>query len=522
MHKFGSTGILTGYIKQLLASFELPMVRLYTTDHMEYRENKISQHILTHNERYDVVESQLSVSEEDSGINYIVPYLRDNKLQVYVDGIWKEAGLFTKSPSATYYSRGQHLLNKTKKLQIRDNVYDYYTHEYLGDYLRFLRDYDNMNLMPLYNCFSNHLCEVLEYTFSNSVDRFVTFDIADEKYKIYMIPVKLFKQYTIAMDTDSAIEICCGVYNSNLVTAGDFGKLPSKTYLKKNSCQFSYPFLYDNLLTSVFPLLVDETADKTSEAYKEQKRQLAYLAQHERDLKMFLKVPSSSTSSIVILEGDYRSWNDFVLKTDSDQVATPVMLAEEPPQQSKVLTMEPPARLIKHYNHAIVSNELLAAGAEPLLVTPLQLLRLNTQTQVPFADRLIEYLLGNVIADTPDGVSENIELAQIVAQLHYYNGTKKPGEAVTGLLDGSLQTVQAPASDAMLYRYSPQFKGLWDSSLKNIFYQYMTSKTSFDTAHDILGYVDKDVEKYFVAQIRDPKTGIPRQQTIMNTELWEA
>ena len=117
-----------------------------------------------------------------------------------------------KIPYATIpYTYGQKILNYTKNLQIQNTVYDSYTHEYLGDYLRFHRDFANINLMPLYNCFSNRACPHLDLSFTLGNNYEVKFktdqSLETTLYKYYMVPVKFFKNYTIAIDSSASIEL---------------------------------------------------------------------------------------------------------------------------------------------------------------------------------------------------------------------------------------------------------------------------------------------------------------------------
>ena len=114
------------------------------------------------------------------------------------------------------------ILNYTKKLNIKDGVYDSYTHEYLGEYLRFLRDYYNVNLMSLYNCFSDRAATNinLKFSISKRIDsensEIINCEFADDDlYKLYVVPVKLFKNYTIAIDSAQAVELCCPKKMSN-------------------------------------------------------------------------------------------------------------------------------------------------------------------------------------------------------------------------------------------------------------------------------------------------------------------
>ncbi|MBP5468708.1 MAG: hypothetical protein J6Z11_05635 [Candidatus Riflebacteria bacterium] len=161
----------------------------------------------------------------------------------------------------------------------------------MGDYLRFQRDYNNINLMPLYNCFSDRPCNSLDISFGINGTK-VTFNTKDTNYKIYMLPIKLFQNYTIAIDSETPIELCCGLYGNYQDERDRFIAIPSKTYQKFTSCKFNKPFLYTKL--------ADFCNDSNLSA-----KLLTELAQNESDFKLFIKVAQNNTSTITVLEGNY-------------------------------------------------------------------------------------------------------------------------------------------------------------------------------------------------------------------------
>ena len=170
MINFNDNNVVTGYIKQLLHTFNLPSLRVYKEDTFLY----------------------------DKGL-----YVKDNYICSYNATNNQIIPLLP-------FNYNKPILNYTKNLKITNTFYDSHTHEYLGEYLRFLRDYKHLDLMSMYNCFSNNICTNL------NINNKYVFDSNDNNYKIYMLPVKCGAQYTIALDTDVPIELVCGLYKKNL------------------------------------------------------------------------------------------------------------------------------------------------------------------------------------------------------------------------------------------------------------------------------------------------------------------
>lgn len=50
------------------------------------------------------------------------------------------------------YIRGKFYKGLTTNFTSNSSLYDSKTHYYLGEYLRMIRDLDDINLMPYYNC----------------------------------------------------------------------------------------------------------------------------------------------------------------------------------------------------------------------------------------------------------------------------------------------------------------------------------------------------------------------------------
>lgn len=552
MFKFNSENIFTGYIKQLLTSFNLPKYHVYTSEQQKYHEKYIAaqNNIDALNHRIEELNKKLESLDPESteykqliaesskireemlatknillgtpekdvlistvrqevpnyanggnALEYVsymryIPYIKDGQIQIYAptiktktettiiddkeitedktviqysDNDWKPYHAAYGSEHYKVHNKNANIhtpkgytynlkiRNYTKNLKIQNNVYNSYTHEYLGDYLRFQRDYRNINLMPLYNCFSNTLCPRLNINFDvvedviDSATNKVTkkgyvakFDTRETGYKIYMIPIKLFQKYTIAIDCFTDVEVCCGFYGKYQYGSA-YDTIAEDTYKCFNSMLFNKPVLYDPAAGL--------------KKYLDPRHPLE-IAQHETDLKLFIKLPISNKSSIVILEGDYTEYT--------------------------------PSTIIKHSpanddNFIVVNNRTQVNFDGDLdenikhLVTPLQLLAQNTGISYPFADRLIEYLVGNAVTPVDD-ISDNIKRA------------KKVINAKTNALRDD--------------------EGVWEKIMQLILYNYASNNFNVRINHDILGYVDKDTESYSNGSVSQP-------ETISNADIYD-
>lgn len=390
-YNFEDNNLVVGHIKQLLHSFNLPMIPVYTDDTVLYEGRT---------------------------------YIKDDKVVKWTGSEFK---------FISYYVYDRPIINLTKTLEMNSAIYDEYTHEYLGDYLRFLRDYKKINLMSMYNCFGKKRPSRIFYeqTLDNGFDFVI--DTDNSNYDYYVVPVKFNKNYTIAIDSDIKWEIVSLIYSNIFVTSTP-ESLVNESYRTISGSQFRKPLVYSTYF------------DSAKDCW-----------QKEKNLVLLLKIPSGNMSSIVILEGDYSSYTDIVDGT-------------------------------------VVTNTVYddtARDEKIRYISKCSLLSANLENSYPFADRLVEYLLGNVITPVDEFQQDIVRVQEAVydGSIQGYYGIWDIGlenSIHDLLLNPDITRGSSNKFGNIIRKYQSYSQSEWESS--------RNPKRFIDIYKDTLNYVDKDVE----------------------------
>ena len=498
MLKFNNTHIFTGYLKQKLSNINIPTCKIYTKDFAEHAKKygkedpRIVESTKAITDASGIIKAPIYINylKNNELYNYFCTY---NKKSEYINATWQRS-------SSASYMPDKCTEGLTKTLASSGKFYDTATHEYLGDYLRFLRDYHNINLMSMYNCFNNNICNNIYYTFelnnqSSNLNEVqyqktsVTFDSRDPKFVIYALPVKLFANYTIAIDSGQGVEMFCGLYGTKLDDSDYTKRLINKTYLKKGKTIFNQPFLYDKLDVENWTFHEELDINPTDSISRRE------ILAREQDLKLFIKIPVSCKSSIVILEGNFINFNDCSYAVDTSDEAN----------RWKYIN--------NNYiiNFDIENNKKLANINESkfIPISKLQLLAFNTGDSYPFADKLIEYLSGSVITSI-DPISDNIARTQKVMRQnnHYFKTDGVWEEKIKKIIYDYIMNSGPIGLDSN--------KKLVD---KRTGYLLSLGHTNKSMLYDILGYVDKDAEKWY-ANWKLENSVVKPYNTIQNIDIY--
>ena len=306
------------------------------------------------------------------------------------------------------YVFGNYYPKFTQRYTSHNNYYDYETHEMLGNYLRCYRDIYGIDLMPFYNCFSGH------YTDAFYLSNGKVINGANSLYKVALFPIRFNTEYTICIDCSDTLTITPLILSNETPiitvyegTLRDLSRYIVNQSVTVGNSSFKVPFKYSVNITTL--------AEQVP------------LQRNEKHLYLAIQLPSTNDSSILILEGDYTN-----LYTN------------------KVIDLD----YVDQLNEKIINE---------IYLSPLSLMYLNDGNNYAFSDRLLEYLLLNVVT-SEETIENNITLFK-----------------------GSSYNVS-----------QSNFPGIWVDDIRYNAYNYYKNNYQNDLRLrfvDINGFIDKDVER---------------------------
>lgn len=338
------------------------------------------------------------------------------------------SGYITETPEETSglfdiikpYAFGTYDPKITEKFISKYSYYDSETHQQLGQYLRCIRDIYEIDLMPFYNCFSYKTVANIDLT--NSFPY-----IGNTSDRVIFVPIKFNKTYTIAMDCPSEVKIRSIIYDqygivnlSNSAIPNYLTQYLDPEVITYQNLSFSQPITYsisiagnnDQVSSKIDPAL--SIASST-------------LYNYQKYLYLAIQYPAEVTTSIAVLEGDY--------------------------------TQNTTSTIINAENITSITSQYL----NNICLSKLSLLSFNNRAIYAFSDRLVEYLLLNVIT-SQETISNNITRVQ--------------------------ENIGLP----ILY----QNAGIWSNDIRYYIYSNYISKNLISKkipVTDINGFIDVDIER---------------------------
>ena len=357
------------------------------------------------------------------------------------------------------------------------NGYDPVTHRWLGNYLRFIRDYYGVNLMPFYNCFCGEFVsnvDIKQVTSDSGTTYHNIVSSTDSRSKIFVVPVRFGQTYNLAIDCDTGVEFMYGFYGPKglIVSATDTLRVELRQthYTKLPSCQFTNPCVVPPIEWSSMPSATQN------------------VAQFEKYLRLFVKIPQSSESSIAVIEGNIQRYNTLCGISDKEakeRFSTSSAVYSNILNTCNSKTVEgyqvPQAELYfkqRQYDPVTKTRGEDATqtfSSRPIeeCLGPLGLLQWSDGNTYAFSNRLVEYLLWNVV-DSIEPINKNVERVQ-----------------------GRITSLEM--SNANLFpRYRGAFtSGVWDENMQKYIYALRKSiqvSPKGVPSVDYNGFVDKDTE----------------------------
>ena len=270
------------------------------------------------------------------------------------------------------YIEGKFYRGITSNFESNSALYDPSTHYALGQYLRYIRDMHNLDLMPFYNCFSGISSDKIRINSDGTINNY---NKIDDGLISYIVPIKFNQEYTIYYNSDVPFYITPIYYDSILATNAKNlnGTIMDKTKISR--CSFDNPYKFNG---------VTFNGNDLAQMTTNQLLLTDYFA-------LLVQVPKKKFANLLVLEGDY----------------TKVKLNHNNQDDMASINKLPQVFIGEQIGEHILSDIELDDIFKPYS----SLINNISSSAYAFSDRLIEYLLYSPIVKN-DRIRFNIKRVQ--------------------------------------------------------------------------------------------------------------
>ena len=288
MQYFNQSNSEVEFIKDILRSTYVPTVRVFNADITTQPQQQESQFVNGRSTQLVSYGNESSFFDKETII-----YNRT----IQVAQAESAGSKFTKnSKYVEPYVFGKWYKNITTNYTTNKDYYDYTLHEMLGRYLRAYRDYYKVDVMNLYNCFSNRFITSyglpipIKHTYGNNDLWSLSLAPYNSDYKLTAFP--------ILWDTEYTIKFCCNsVGNVTLQAAYFSGNHPLYAAETTKDNNEDVPITYTQGISNEFTIKIGSRKSDTEEADVVWGRLC-----RQKLLYLFMQFPANITAPIIVTE----------------------------------------------------------------------------------------------------------------------------------------------------------------------------------------------------------------------------
>lgn len=320
--------------------------------------------------------------------------------------------------------------NVTRKETCPNSYYDFDTHRLFGKYLRMIRSYHGIDLMPLYNVYDGSIIDDIYITGNKDYPYMLA---KSKSSKILWVPIKFNTGYTIYIDSSKPVKASVMFrassgpinlkYKPNFEAKSVFDEEYYDTHfsltakIKDESEKRQADVSYDNKRRKEFaksfkPFNLNNVQFRKPFYWPGIKCDIKEIYEYQNYLGLIIQVDRRNVSSVVVLEGDRRDETRIVFNSQNE-----AWLDKEIDEKHKDIDPRP---VSKKRGVKFILDDLTQQEFNNLFRLPKQITLINDKTTYAFNDEIIPYLLHHVITNMETIEGNIARVQEYLPNIHEY------------------------------------------------------------------------------------------------------